>query len=51
MNKLEIVSLTKTYNHKNANENINLTLEEWSLWFIRTKWSRKDDFNEANCNT
>jgi ABC-type multidrug transport system ATPase subunit len=27
MNKLEIVNLTKTYNHKNANENINLTLE------------------------
>ena len=27
MNKLEIVNLTKTYSHKNANENINLTLE------------------------
>ena len=27
MNKLEIVNLTKTYNHKNANENISLTLE------------------------
>lgn len=27
MNKLEIVNLTKSYKHKNANENINLTLE------------------------
>ncbi|MBC8632697.1 ABC transporter ATP-binding protein [Paraclostridium tenue] len=27
MNKLEIVNLTKSYQHKNANENINLTLE------------------------
>lgn len=27
MNKLEVVNLTKTYNHKNANENINLNLE------------------------
>lgn len=26
MNKLEIVNLTKTYSHKNANENISLTL-------------------------
>lgn len=26
MNKLEIVNLTKTYSHKSANENINLTL-------------------------
>ncbi len=26
MNKLEIVNLTKTYKHKNANENISLTL-------------------------
>lgn len=27
MNKLEIINLTKTYKHKNANEGINLTLE------------------------
>ncbi|GAA0865436.1 ABC transporter ATP-binding protein [Paraclostridium tenue] len=27
MNKLEIINLTKSYKHKNANENINLTLE------------------------
>lgn len=27
MNKLEIVNLTKSYKHKNANENVNLTLE------------------------
>jgi ABC-2 type transport system ATP-binding protein len=27
MNKLEIVNLTKSYKHKNANENINLSLE------------------------
>ncbi|HSQ89027.1 ABC transporter ATP-binding protein [Romboutsia sp.] len=27
MNKLEIVNLTKSYKHKNANENINLTLD------------------------
>lgn len=27
MNKLEIIKLTKSYKHKNANENINLTLE------------------------
>lgn len=27
MNKLEIIGLTKSYKHKNANENINLTLD------------------------
>ncbi|MEW8956752.1 ABC transporter ATP-binding protein [Clostridium sp.] len=27
MNRLEIINLTKTYKHKNANENINLTLD------------------------
>lgn len=27
MNKLEVINLTKSYKHKNANENINLTLE------------------------
>lgn len=27
MNKLEMINVTKSYKHKNANENINLVLE------------------------
>ena len=49
MNKLEMINVTKSYKHKNANENINLV--KWSIWTFRTKWCRKIYFNEANSNS
>ncbi|RDY26467.1 ABC transporter ATP-binding protein [Romboutsia weinsteinii] len=44
MNKLEIIKLTKTYKHKNANEDINLTLESGVYGLLGPNGAGKSTF-------